>query len=181
MSFDPDSLQAIPGITAISLRGNIESDDHPKIIKFLEQNPQYAKNMKLNSFRIWCLLIGKPPIIEDLLDQLAEFGIKISTKLLTINSTTDTSLIIDDVKLRNVVDNPPDELKRFEMIFRNDMCSTLTIKSKFSSALLFRSGRVLFTTGRGKDHVTFQNEIICGISACNFVKKIDGDLSNSKQ
>lgn len=85
------------------------------------------------------------------------------------------------MKLRNVVDNPPDELKQFEMIFRNDIYSALTIKSKFSSALLFRSGRVLFTTGRGRDHVTFQNEIIRGISACNFVKKTDGDLSNSKQ
>ena len=29
MSFDLDSLQSIPGITTITLRGDIETGDHP--------------------------------------------------------------------------------------------------------------------------------------------------------
>lgn len=181
MNFDLDSLRAIPGITSISLHGNIEPGDCHKISAFLDQNPKYIKNLRQKSFQKWYLLTGKPLIIERLLSKLAEFGINISTKILIINSVIDTGLIIDAAKIQNMVDDPPEELKQFDMVFSNDISSKLRIGGKFSSALLFSSGRILLTTGRGKDHAAFQNEIIRGISACNFAKKTDGDLLDPKQ
>lgn len=155
-----DSLISIPGITSIHINGKFDSENHDKLKSFLKKNPHLRAKLKLK--RLSFFLFGKYQELKSLLDQFSAQNIVITTKLMIINSAIDTGMIFEESKLENMVNNPPEKLKQFSLI-KGEGCG-LQIRKRGLSAILFRSGRILFSTGAENDHTMFQKEILEAIS-----------------
>jgi hypothetical protein len=169
-----DNLESIPNLTSIALRGKFEAETLSKIVSFLEENPQYRKRIKLkpSGFRpcTSCQIFGKPHVLKNLLNKLENLGINISVKLLLIHSFADINGI-DKITIQNAIKNLPEQLKQYTLGDGGHYSQTLSIKGNGSSAYLFSSGRIIFTTDPERmDHITFRDEIIKAISECDLGK-----------
>jgi hypothetical protein len=160
-----DNLESIPNITSVTLQGKFEAESLSKIVSFLEENPQYQSRMKLGPRFLppACRMSGKPHVLKNLLNKLANLGIDISVKLSLIISFTDLR-VIDKTAIQNAIKNPPEQLKQYTLGGDGDDIK-LWIKRNGSCAFLFSSGRLTFSSNPEKiNHITFRDEIIKVIS-----------------
>lgn len=157
-----DSLSSIEGITMMHFAAKLPPDDIKKLNDLADVYPSWNKTLRCSSFHANWKLIGKPSIIKNLIRVFQENNIGLVIgKCLMISSLMlyDANKLLE--KLDNLILDPPEQFQKFTLSKpEGESCYILRIYTRGASALLFPSGKAIFSTGKDTDHLTFRDRVM---------------------